>query len=303
MKIIIRADDVGYTEVNNIGAFETIDNGVTTSADVMLDCPGTEDALRKLKERPWISVGWHTHFWGSPVLPARPASTVIDTSRGHFRTDLRTATDYDYDELLAEMRAQIERCIDILGRAPDTGASGHGSGNFFDKAVAEICREYGIVHDFAYRVKNDDGKLSFSGIGPKWADRKIYILDGFDAYKDLFTDSIEGQGKYDPVLFYTEDRGLSRLLPEGAVSEQSWHPGYVDYYMCREGDKGPHARKFIECRPMDVHALCSDEIKAWIKENQVELVNFRDALYGTQEYQNHLRNIGSDLCMTGKRAV
>ena len=33
------------------------------------------------------------------------------------------------------------------------------------------------------------------------------------------------------------------------------------------------------------------------QEYRVELVNFRDALYGTREYQNHLRAIGSDLCV------
>jgi predicted glycoside hydrolase/deacetylase ChbG (UPF0249 family) len=57
MKLIIRADDVGYTDVYNIGAFETIDRGVVTSADVMLDTPGTVDALERLKSLPWISVG------------------------------------------------------------------------------------------------------------------------------------------------------------------------------------------------------------------------------------------------------
>ena len=40
-KMIIRADDVGYTQVNDIGAFESIDMGVVTAADVMLECPGT----------------------------------------------------------------------------------------------------------------------------------------------------------------------------------------------------------------------------------------------------------------------
>ncbi len=29
-------------------------------------------------------------------------------------------------------------------------------------------------------------------------------------------------------------------------------------------------------------------MKKWIKENNIELINFRDALYGTHEYQNHL---------------
>lgn len=53
--------------------------------------------------------------------------------------------------------------------------------------------------------------------------------------------------------------------------------------------------QFPAIRIQDVHALCSEELKNWIRENRIELVNFRDALYGTKEYQNHLRNIGSDL--------
>jgi hypothetical protein len=38
-------------------------------------------------------------------------------------------------------------------------------------------------------------------------------------------------------------------------------------------------------------------LKNWIKENHAELINCRDALYGTREYQNHLKLIGSDLAM------
>ena len=64
MKLIIRIDDVGYTEVHNLGSWKAIEQGIATSADVMLDTPGTEDALRRLRDYPWISVGWHSHFWG-----------------------------------------------------------------------------------------------------------------------------------------------------------------------------------------------------------------------------------------------
>ena len=38
-KLIIRTDDVGYTNVCNIGTFETYDRGFGTSADIMLDTP------------------------------------------------------------------------------------------------------------------------------------------------------------------------------------------------------------------------------------------------------------------------
>ena len=87
MKLIVRIDDIGYTDINNMGSFLAIHEGIATAADVMLDTPGTEDALRRLKECPWISVGWHTHFWGSPVLPAEQVPSLIQEN-GHFKPDM-----------------------------------------------------------------------------------------------------------------------------------------------------------------------------------------------------------------------
>ena len=63
MKLVIRADDVGYSAVNDIGAFEALEQGVATAADVMLDAPHAPQALERLRQMPWISVGWHPHFW------------------------------------------------------------------------------------------------------------------------------------------------------------------------------------------------------------------------------------------------
>lgn len=295
-KIIIRADDVGYTPVNNLGAFEVFDHGVATAADVMLDTPGAVDALERLRLYPWISVGWHTHFWGSPVLPAGKVASLLDPVTGQFRSDIWQAEDMDFDELVSEMRAQLDRCVSILGRAPDTSELGMGAGHMFSRAKEQVCAEYGIVTHFEYKpVRGQNGV--FTVPDPKWADRNIYWMSPGPAYSDLFSDSIAEHLKYDPVKYYTEDRGGTDALPEGAVSGQAWHPGYLDYYMCRLGDKGPNARKFLECRPIDTHALCSEELKAWIRENRVELMSFRDALYGTREYQEHLREIGSDLCV------
>ncbi len=296
-KIVIRIDDVGYTIVNNMGAFQTIKNGLATAADVMLDTPGTEDALKKLRNYPWISVGWHTHFWGSPFLDLKEVPTLIDSKTGHFRSDIKRSNEINYNEIVAEMRAQMERCVHILGKAPDTADSGFFSDTPFSNAKMKICREFGIVTNFASRVKNTNNGFEFSDVNKKWAKRKIYILDPHEAYKDLFSDSFEKHAKYDPVKYYVEDRGKISMLPEGCVAQQSWHPGWVDYYMCRCGDRGQKARNFLECRPIDVHALCSEELKNWVRDNNYELVNLRDALYGTQEYQNHLRITNSNLCV------
>jgi predicted glycoside hydrolase/deacetylase ChbG (UPF0249 family) len=297
MKMIIRADDVGYTNICNGGAFETIERGVVTSADVMLDTPGTVDALERLKTLPWISVGWHAHFWGSPVLDPKqvPSLVITESGRIRFRKDLRTAKDVVLEEALKECRAQIDRCCKILGRAPDTGPS--GGDTLLGKAISQTCDQYGIVCDFSRRQSLVDGGMKFSEVNEKWANRKIYTLDPGPAYRDLQTDSVTEVEKYDPVKYYVEDRALLKDFPGDAIVEQSWHPGWVDYYVYRLGDYGPRARNFIVTRTVDVEALCSDRMKNWIKEKRIELVNYRDALYGTSEYQNHLRLIGSDLCM------
>lgn len=293
-KMIVRADDVGYTVVNNIGAFESIENGVVTSADVMLECPGTIDALERLKDMPWISVGWHPHFWGSPVLPFSQVPDLVDERTGHFRVDIRKA-DVPEEQLLAEMFAQMERCEKYLGRVPDV-AGELNADSAFGRAQIRVCDELGIARNYVTK----EGREGMIYPLDKYKDAGIYTLNGGIAYKDLFTDSISEQEKnYDPYLYYAEDRGgMWEKYEQGfKVVTQSWHPGYLDYYMYQLGDQGPARNKFTAIRTKDVEALCSERLKKWIKDNQIVLVSYTDALFGRNAYQNHLRFTGSDLYM------
>ena len=351
-KMVMRADDIGMSKFCNFGSFEAIENGVVTAADVMLDSPGTEDALQRLKAYPWVSVGWHMHMWGAPVSDPKRVPSLIEKSgpfAGRFRTDLSQANDVVFEEALMELRAQLERCVKILGKAPDTGGGGRGTAPW-GKAVSQVTTEYKLVNNFtieappnevfqAYRDKylkhirdaqqageewakyysvggpggaggrggaaGQPGAPSGGGRGtpdPKFAGRKIINPVGTFAYLDLLTDSIaKVEKEYDPVLFYTEDRAGILKYPEDMIFAQSWHPGYVDYYTYRLGERANRARaqQFVIGRTQDVAAMCDPRLKNWIKQNRIELVNYRDALYGTDEYQNHLKAIRSDLYMRG----
>ena len=288
MKLIVRADDVGYSKVHNMGTFDSIDKGVVTSADVMLDCPGTVDALEQLRERPWISTGWHTHFWGAPVLDPKDVPTLYDPERRGFRKNLTRLEDVDFDEALAECRAEMDRCVQILGKALDAGMA-HGD-TPMARAMNQVAEEYGLVTNF---LPNP-----FAGepaAGGKWP--KIHMASGMTAYQALNTDSIKGITAYNPIAYYLEDQGGRLALGKDDIAMDVWHPGYVDYFVYQEGDYGPNALNYIAIRTVDVHALCSDEVKGWIKEHEIELVNLRDALFGRREYQNHLKVIGSDLAV------
>ncbi len=323
-KMVVRADDVGFSKVCNIGAFETIEKGVVTSADIMLDSPGTVDALERLRALPWISVGWHMHMWGAPVLDPKQVPSLVEKDgpfAGRFRLDLSRAEDVVFDEAVRELRAQLDRCIKILGRVPDTGSGGRGNSPW-GRAVKQVNDEYGLPYGFAGQPATNDeyvkkikaaqeageewAKYYSATPNPatvadeKWASRKIINAAGTTAYIDLLTDSVsQVEAKYDPVLFYTEDRAGILKYPEDVIITQSWHPGYVDYYVYRLGERGNRARaqQFVVGRVQDVAALCDVRLKNWIKENRIELVNFRDALYGTREYQNHLKLTGSDLAI------
>lgn len=285
MKLIVRADDFGYTKTHNDGTIEAIENGIVTTVDIMLDTPGTLDALERIRSYPWISIGWHAHFWGNPVLdPCELPSMVDGNGKFKFRNDQSLKATCAYDEVLKESRAQMDLCLRILGKVPDT-AWIQQNGTDFEKARKQICDEYGINCNIA-------AKPDFNGV----------IVPAYEAYQGLdifmpnqpatvykicYSEKYEDRRKYDPVKYYIDDEGD---ILNKKIALTAWHPGYLDPYVLDESRMG-------ECRVLDVKALCSDDIKQWIIDRKVELINHRDAIYGTHEYQNYLRSIQSPLLM------
>ncbi len=322
-KMVIRADDIGMSKVCNIGSFEAIDGGLIGVAAVMMADPGTEDALERLKAYPWISLDWHMHMWGAPVTEARLVPTLVEKSgpfAGRFRTDLTQARDVNFDEALTELRAQLLRCDKILGKVPDTGNPGSADSPW-GRAARQVCIEFGVVTNYASSAATDPNYMKHindaqaageewakyyptapspaAKASEKWIGRKIYV-PGSNAFQALLTDSISSVEKnYDPVLFYTEDRSGILKTSMDTICWQAFHPGYVDYYTYRLGERVNRARaqQFVVGRTQDVSAMRDPRLRDWIKKNQIELINARDALYGTSEFQNHMKATGSDLCM------
>ena len=310
MRLIIRADDVGYTNVHNLGTWKVIEQGIATAADLMLDTPGAEDAMTRLKSYPWISVGWHTHFWGSPVADPEKVPSLV-AENGHFRSDLTTAEDVSAEEVLLELRTELNRCLDIMGNVPAYCASTYPETTPFGRAMAQINREYGIITNFmgqggtmklpSFLKLPPDAELQMdrSAFAPKpvderWKDRKIFSSTngGGHSPTDLLADAVAT----DPVKDFLD--GADELLAHDDYTWfTAWHPGYLDHYVIREGDHGFAAKNFLLSRPIDAEALCDQRLKDWIAEKGIELVNFHDALFGTRQYQNHLRSIGSPLAI------
>lgn len=287
MKLIIRADDYGYTEIFNQGTIKAIREGIVTYVDLMLDCEGTEDAIERIKEFPWISVGWHGgHFWGRPVAdPALIPSLLDENGQFKFRIDQSLKNEVVYEEALIECRAQVEKCIRLLHKAPEATTISHNS--IFEQARQQVCDEYGISYDFMR--KKERKTQTWSMPSSQYQHLNLYMPTQHEmVYKILYADFAEEREKYDPVGYFVRDD--DHVIQE-AIVMTAWHPGYLDDTIYFDSSK-----HFNLARVMDIQALCSEELKQWIADNDVELISIGDALKGTQNYQNHLKSIGSKLC-------
>lgn len=284
MKLIVKADDFGYTQAYNEGTIKAIKEGIVTTVDLMLDTPGTIDAIERIKNFPWISVGWHSgHYWGSPVAdPHLVPSMVNDEGKFKFRHHPEAKETVNFDEALIELRAEVERCIQLLGRAPDSTRL-HGSGPL-DQAKKCICEEYGIPYDYIANERN--GKVD--RLPTQFAESKIITIADHSKYIGCGYDDILLFKDYDPVQWYKNFCDTTR--EETFIT--AWHPGFLDDLIVSESS-------FTACRPKDVLALCSEELKNWIIENQIELVSLTDALYQRKDYQNHLKITNNKLWIKG----
>jgi len=286
-RIIFRADDVGYTPVYNIGIFRCVDEGVVTHIELMLDSMGAVDAMEKLRERPWLSVGWHDHWFGSPVTdPKHIPSLLDDTGRFRFRyrngpEDPTAYRGVKYDEALIECRAQIERCIKVMGKAPDITWLQKGQ-NVVEEARQAACDEYGIAYDTGTKESPQSGKVT--PVEPRFADCDVFapVMSGMEKIKRSGGDYLE---------YFKQDPDH---LADHKAPIVVFHPGFMDVYMLADntGHILDPLGKFYENR-----FLCSQGLKQWIFDNKIELINHRDAIYGTRDYQNHLKESNSPLAV------
>ncbi len=167
MKIIFRCDDVGYTHVHNLGTLKTIEHGFTTHCDCMFDWPDVVEMLEYLRERPWISVGWHTHMWGHPVLDPSEVPSLV-TADGNFKWKRVNQQEHPvegvkYDEMIKEFRAQMEYCKQYLGRYPDVYYGGGNPKDEKSKAQLEVVKELKVL----VRKEGLGNRLSEQGLVQK----------------------------------------------------------------------------------------------------------------------------------------
>ncbi|MDF9823972.1 putative glycoside hydrolase/deacetylase ChbG (UPF0249 family) [Breznakia sp. PF5-3] len=249
MKIIIRADDLGYSEAVNYGIEKSVKHGIIKNVGFMVNMDASKHGIDLLKDVD-VCLGQHTNICvGKPICDPSLIPSITN-GKGEFKSsrEYREAKEdfVDLDEVIMEIEAQYQRYKELVGREPEY-FEGHAvaSDNFL-KGLEIVAKHHG---------------LKYSGFD--FGDESIIMVNDKKVY--LWMDSTTNPN-YDPFITLKK---MVKNAHEDAYDMLVFHPGYLDDYILK------HSSLTIP-RTLEVEASCSKEVKDWLKENNIKLYTYND---------------------------
>jgi len=257
-RLVVNADDFGFTRDVNQGIVEAHRNGILTATTLMATGAAFDDAVRLAKENPALDVGCHLVLAGSPGFPDTVAQLIRMMALKRIRV---------YDALVV----QVRRILDA-GIAPthlDTHKHTHLLPPVLE-AVARISEEFRIPwvrrpFDFPRHA----GRIGWT---------RQAVSRAFGVMRPRFERALERHGCRSTDHFAgfritgNFDAGdlveLIHALPEGST-EFMCHPG-----RCTGELRGAQTR-LKESREQELRALIAPEVRSAVEESGVELASYR----------------------------
>jgi predicted glycoside hydrolase/deacetylase ChbG (UPF0249 family) len=122
--LIVTADDFGIGPTTSQGILDLAGRGLVTCSVLLVNSPHAERAVRAWRQAGCpIELGWHPCLTlDRPLLPPQRVPTLVGPDGGFWPLGafVRRAClgRIDADEVAAELRAQLERFKDLVGRPP-----------------------------------------------------------------------------------------------------------------------------------------------------------------------------------------
>jgi len=246
-KLLLRGDDLGYSEGINYGIAKSVKDGIIGSVGVMTNMPAVVHGLKQLEDTE-VCFGQHTNICiGRPITDPSLIPSITNEN-GEFKSskDYRQAKE-DFvvlDEVILEIEAQYKRFVELIGEQPHY-FEGHAvaSSNFF-KGLEIVAEKYGLKYS----------GMSLDGTPMKIGNKNVYAnMDSMNP---------------DYVPFQSLKKTVENADEEGYYMFIC-HPGYLDGYILTHSS-------LTMPRPMEVDMLCDPNTRKWLKESGVELITYDD---------------------------
>jgi predicted glycoside hydrolase/deacetylase ChbG (UPF0249 family) len=246
MKLIVNADDFGISKAVTLGIIEAHKEGVITSTTMMCNMPNAEYGAQLAKACPELGVGIHFVLTAGFPLAAGVDSLVDEIGRFHGQYKIEDFA--TIEDIRKEFRCQMDKFLSF-GIKPthiNTHHHVHRVGKIF-----EVVKEFALEYDIPVRAINEICKEKFSGIRTTAKYSEEFYGDNGDREITIqaFINIIEKNKKFESL-------------------EIMCHPGYLDKELVGKSS-------YAIPRLRELTTLTSQEVKNYIKEKNIELINYK----------------------------
>jgi chitin disaccharide deacetylase len=283
-RLIVNADDFGFTSGVNRAIVEAHTYGIVTSSTLMANGQAFADAARLAVTVPKLSVGCHVVLTdGVPVLRAEQLPSI--TSGSHFRDGMlkfaarAIAGNMNANQITAETTAQIRKIqsAGIVVSHIDT----HKHTHLFPKVLrpvlraAAACGVRAVRNPFGPRLPLRSSQLlARPNLWTRCAE--VHILHSFAG---KFREAVDREGFATPdgtlgivvtgVLNETLFHAIAVSIPEGTW-EFVCHPGYND------ADLQTVKTRLRESRQEELRVLTLPAARELLAREGIELISYHD---------------------------
>ena len=286
-RLIVNADDFGFTQGVNRAIVEAHTKGIVTSATLMANGRAFQDAISNARAIPTLSIGCHVVLIdGQPMSDWRQIPSLT-SSDGRFSNSLKSFAAraltgrLDADEIESEAGAQIRKL-----QSAGIGVSHvdtHKHTHLFPAVLRPLlraalaCGVGAIRNPFGPRKPLRSGDLvKRPSLWTRYAEVRV-----FRALANRFREAVKKEefatpdgtfgivvtGALDEQLF----RAIAAIIPEGTW-EFVCHPGYND------DDLRMANTRLRQSRETELRLLTMPEVRELLAQKGIELISYRDLL-------------------------
>ena len=245
-KMLVRADDLGYSEAFNYGLARAVKSGIVRCVGVMPNMEWAEHGVRLLDGTDVIFTVHANICQGKPITDPKLIPSLVGEN-GEFKDkEIYRAAKEDFvvlEEVFMEVEAQYLRLVELTGKKPFMVEAHAVPSNNFMKAIGMVAEKYGVE------------AMKYGPRGP---------MIGKYTFK-FSMDS--GNPDYNP--FESFKKAALQPMAEDEACLMVLHPGFVDEYVLKTS-------YITTARALEVAFAINPEVPKWCEENGVMLLTYAD---------------------------
>lgn len=268
-RLIINADDYGLSRGVNVGIIEAAERGVVTSASMIVNLHGFDDAVARGQSSPSLSLGLHLNLTtGKPLTEVRSLTRRRTGQFYPLPTLIARATfgRVDPSEVAQECTAQIDRMMEA-GFVPthlDSHRHVHAHPALWP-SVVQAAASRGVsnvrVPSEPFWANARDWRATLKKTAMLMCTRRARREGNANGSKHFFGISLQGGSAFAARMF-----ALIPNLPSG-TSELMTHPGHADAALAEHD-------AYTWQREAELKVLCSPGLRDLLARCDIELVSF-----------------------------